>query len=132
MIPTIIIIVSSITLLLRVLLQKRRMRRQINWRNYRKMTIQLLSISLLYLIIYIPEMLMEFIHLCGVPEHVGADFILYAEFFAYYGNLLLPFVCAGSMPELKTKIKKIFPGWRRRTGAVGPQVFALSRRTGGQ
>jgi len=44
-----------------------------------------------------------------------------------YGNILLPFVCAGSMPELKTKIKKVFPCWRRQTRAVRPQTFPLSR-----
>ncbi|CAF1513058.1 unnamed protein product [Rotaria sordida] len=53
----------------------------------------------------------------------------YAEFFAYYGNFLLPFVCAGSMPELKSSIKKIFQCWRHQTRAVGPQTFTLTRRT---
>ncbi len=71
---------------------------------------------------------MEFIYRCGVSENVGASIMLYAEFFAYYGNLLLPFVCAGSMPGLKTKIKKIFPYWRRRTQAVGPEVFIVAHR----
>lgn len=44
-IPAIIIILCSLTLLLRVLYQKRRMRQLIRWRNHRKMMIQLLSIS---------------------------------------------------------------------------------------
>ncbi|CAF1515742.1 unnamed protein product [Rotaria sordida] len=127
LIPTIIIIFSSIALLLRVIYQKYRMRRPILWRNHRKMTIQLLSISVMYLALCIPTMLMEFIHLCGVPEDSDATFTSYAEFFAYYGNLFLPFVCAGSMPELKNTIKKIFPCWRR-TRAVAPQTFTLSRR----
>ena len=132
MIPTIIIIVCSIALLLRVLLQKQRMRQRINWRNYRKMTIQLLSISLLYLIIYIPGMLMGFIYLCDVPEYIGADFVLYAGFFAYYGNILLPFICAGSMPELKKKVKMIFPSWRRQLREIAPQAFVLERRANGK
>jgi hypothetical protein len=76
MIPTIIIIVCSITLLLRVIYQKYQMRRPMRWRNYRKMTIQLLLISVLYLVIYIPGMLMEYIYLCEVSEDVGADFML--------------------------------------------------------
>jgi hypothetical protein len=81
MIPTIIIIVCSIALIFRIVYQK-----------HRKMTIQLLSISVLYLVIYIPEMLMEFLHLCGVPEDVGTGFMMYTEFMTHYGNILLPFV----------------------------------------
>ncbi|CAF1189351.1 unnamed protein product [Rotaria sp. Silwood1] len=129
-IPTIIIIFCCIGLLLRVLYQKYRLRRPVLWRNHRRMTIQLLSISVLYLVLYIPKMLMEFIYLCGISEDFGADFMLYAEFFVYYGNLFLPFVCVGSMPELKKTFKKMFPYLQRQRRTVGPQTFALSRRAG--
>jgi hypothetical protein len=131
-IPTIIIIVCSISLLLRIIYQKHRMRQPIRWRNHRKMTIQLLSISVLYLVIYIPGILMELIYLCGVSENVGADFVMYAEFMTHYGNILLPFVCAVSMPELKTKVKKIFLCCRRQIRVVGPQKLALAHRTDGR
>lgn len=68
-------------------------------------------------------MLIEFIHTCGVPKNVGAHFMPYAEFFAYYGNLLLPFVCVGAIPELKKKIFKIFPCWQSRMNTVKPKTF---------
>jgi hypothetical protein len=76
---------------------------------------------------------MEFIYLCGVSEDVGADFMMYAEFITYYGNLLLPFVCAGSMPELNKKIRKIFPYWQRRQTkrTVRPDTMTC-RADGGQ
>jgi hypothetical protein len=73
---------------------------------------------------------MEFIYLCGVPEDVGSDFMLYADFFAYYGNFLLPFVCAGSLPELKKKIKMLFPCWTRQARIVAPEAFAAPRQAG--
>ncbi|CAF4651959.1 unnamed protein product [Rotaria sp. Silwood2] len=76
-------------------------------------------------------MLLEFVHLCGIPEEVGADFMLYAKFFEYHGNLLLPFVCAISMPELRKKINKIFSYCRRQPQAVGPQTLILSRHVVG-
>ncbi|CAF3952590.1 unnamed protein product [Rotaria sp. Silwood1] len=129
-IPTTIIIFCSLLLLLRVLYQKFQMHRPIRWQNHRKMTIQVLSISVLYLVVYFPKMLLEFIHLCGIPEEVGADLMHYADFFVYYGNLFLPFVCAGSMPELKEKIKKLFLNYRRRTQVIGPQTLALSPNAG--
>ncbi|CAF1199676.1 unnamed protein product [Adineta steineri] len=130
LIPIIIIISCSLGLLLRILYQKSHMRQPTRWRNYRKMTIQLLSISFLYLIIYIPHMFMEFLHLCCIPEEVGADFKAYSQFFLYYGNLLLPVVCAGSMPELQSKLKKLFVCCKRQARAVQPETIALSRRAG--
>ncbi|CAF4039038.1 unnamed protein product [Adineta steineri] len=125
-IPTMTIIVCSLTLLLRVIYQKSRMHQTIHWRTHRKMTIQLLSISLLYLFIYMPKMLIEFLHLCGVPNYVGKDFMSYAEFFAYYGNLLLPLVCAGSMPQLKKRILKLFPCCQRHIQTVTPSLHIVT------
>jgi hypothetical protein len=73
-------------------------------------------------------MLMEFIYLCGVSENIGANFVMYADFFKHYGNLLLPFICAGSMPELRVKIRKMFPCWRRPMRVVRPEILPLPRR----
>jgi hypothetical protein len=131
-IPTIVIIFCSAALVGRILYQKSRMHRPIRWRQHRKMAVQLLSISTLYLILYIPKMLLELAHLCGVSKDIGADFMLYLKFFSYYGNLLFPFICAGSLPNLRMKIKKIIPYWRRQIRAVAPQVFPLGQKTGGR
>jgi len=75
---------------------------------------------------------MEFLHLWGISGEFGNEFMAYTEFFEYYSNLVLPFVCAGSIPELKKKLKKIFPYWRRQMRVVDPQILALQRRLGGQ
>ena len=72
-------------------------------------------------------MLLEFVHLCGISEDIGADYMHYAEFFKCYGNLVLPFVCALSMPELQNRIKKIFPFGERQIRTIGPQTLPLSR-----
>ena len=128
LIPIIIIIVCSVALLVRVVRQKNRMRQRIRWGSHRKMTIQVSSISLLYLVIYIPKMLMEFIYRCGVSKEVGADFTKYAEFFMDFGTLLLPFVCTGSLPDVQKKVKKIFSFRRREMRTVAPQTMTFSRR----
>ena len=121
-VPTILIIAGSIGLLCRILHQKSRMRQPIRWRNYRKLTIQLLSISFLYLVLHTPHTLMEFMYLCGIPEEVGADFMSYTEFFSYYSNLLLPFICAGSIPELKTKLRHMLSCCKGSARTVHPQA----------
>lgn len=82
-----------------------------------------LLFSMFYLVIHIPRMLMEFIYRCGVSEEFGVVFMEYAEFFAVYGNILLPFLCAGSMPELQTKIVKIYRLYQLRTQTVALQAF---------
>jgi len=128
MIPTVIIILCSMTLFGRILYQKKRIRQPIRWRKYQKMAIQLLSISCLYLILYIPRLLLEFAYRCGVSKDTGANFDLYAKFFSYCGNVLFPFVCAGSLPNLKTKIKNIFPCWRRQARVIAPEVFRLQQK----
>jgi hypothetical protein len=131
MVPTFVIILSSAILFGRILYQKKRVRQPIHWRKHQKMAIQLLSISVLYLILYIPEMMLEFVYLCGVSEKTGADFVVYADFFSYYVYLLFPFVCAGSLPHLKVKLKNLFPCWRRQRRAIAPEVFRIQQTTGG-
>ena len=74
LIPIIIIIVCSVALLVRVVRQKNRMHQRLRWGSHRKMTIQVSSISLLYLVIYIPDMWMEFIYRCGVSKRCWCRF----------------------------------------------------------
>jgi phosphatidylglycerophosphate synthase len=112
-IPAIVIILCSATLLGRILYEKKHMHQPIRWRRHRKMTIQLLSISILYLILDIPAILLKFAYLCGVSKNIGADFML----------------CASSLPNLKKKIKRIFPCCRRHTHAIVPEVFHMSQKT---
>ena len=123
------LLTCSLALLIRVIYQKYRLRQGVRWRNYRKMTIQLLSISALYFVIYIPEMLMEFAYLCGVSEDIGADFMNYMEFFTHYGNILFPFVCVVSLPELTRKVQRIFFCFhQQQVYPFEPVLFTITRR----
>ena len=82
--PTIVIALFSTALLLRVLWQKRQMHRGINWRNHRKMTIQLLSISTLYILLALPYMLISFAWILGMPSNVSLNVYVYVVFFSYF------------------------------------------------
>ena len=107
-IPILTIIFFSSGLLVRVLRQKVRMRRSIHWRKHRKMTIQLLSISFFYLIILLPYAVVYIVRLCGLTSSLITDFRTYTAFLSYFIILLFPFVCAFSLPELRSKMKTIF------------------------
>jgi len=122
--PTLIIIIFSIALLLRVLQQKHRIHQVIHWRKHRKMTIQLLSISLIYLVFSFPNTLMIFMHLCGLPEQIGAEADIYVGFFSYLVILLFPFVCILPLPELQNKIMKILH-LQRRTTSIHPEILVI-------
>jgi hypothetical protein len=105
--PTFTIIISSIFLFIRVLHQKSRMKRPIPWRKQRKMAIQLLSISILYIFFNFPW---TFLDLCFEIGLLAGDIYQirsYAYFFSCYIIFLFPFVCCGSLPQLRKKLKKL-------------------------
>ncbi len=118
--PAFVIVIFSIVLLLRILRQKYRMRQRIQWR---KMAIQLLSISFLYFIFLVPFTLVDFMLVCGYPLEKLVDFRQYAMFLHFFMTLFFPFICILSLSELRLKFIKILHLLRqfRRIGpAKGP------------
>jgi hypothetical protein len=112
-IPTLIIVIFSIALLIRVIWQKRGMNQQIQWRKHRKMTIQLLSISVLYLVCGSPFIIIAFAGHYGLSASVTTIPLQYAIVFRTYIILIFPFVCGGSLSELRKKCKRIVC-WKRQ------------------
>ena len=106
--PILVIVIFNLALLFRVLIQKHRFNQRIEWRKYRKMTVQLLAISCLYSLLHIPEMIVELIELISGIEDYGAEFQSYCKFFSYYTAFLLPVVTAVSLPNVKGKLSNIF------------------------
>ena len=105
---TIFVAFFSLALLVRVIVYKRRRHRVFRWKFYRKMTIQLLSISALYLLLNFPIMIMSVAHLCGLPADIGVEAQQITFFLTYWVMFLLPFVTLCSIPGLKKKFSKIF------------------------
>jgi hypothetical protein len=102
--PTIVISIFNLTILVRVYCQKRRLHRPNRWRQQRKMTIQLMSTSVLYLMPNIPLNILVFSHLCGLSEDIGVKAQLYFDFLCYFVVLMFPFVCLGTFSELRKKV----------------------------
>ena len=105
--PYVLILTCSVTLLVRVVWQRHRMNQPIEWRKYRKLTIQMLSISLLYLLFFFPLTLYETLSLFDVKFPFSTDLVIYGTFFSYLTILLFPFVCAMSLSELRKKIQRL-------------------------
>jgi hypothetical protein len=117
---TILEALFSISLLLRTIWRKLISQRRFHWKKYRKMTIQLLSISTLSLCINLPQSL---IVLVRQIDPGMSNFGLYVEpyffYFTGYVILLLPFVCLGCLPELWPRFCQ---GIHRRT--IGPMTIS--------
>ncbi|CAF4068782.1 unnamed protein product [Rotaria sordida] len=107
-VPVGLIIILNIALFLRVIWQKTRMNRSVEWRKQRKMTTQLLSASILYFIFMGPRTLFQFCRFLGLETNDILVLYYHSAFFANYIMFLFPFVCCGSIPEVGKKIKKIF------------------------
>ena len=74
---------------------------------YRKMTIQLVSVSFLYFVGIIPAAIGELLHLWeGLSNNIDES-VIQEEIFLYlfyFISLILPFICLTSLPEIYSKI----------------------------
>ncbi|UJR22124.1 hypothetical protein I4U23_025188 [Adineta vaga] len=128
--PAFVTVAFSVGLFVRVLWHRYRIRGRIDWRNYKKMALQLLPISTLYLLIQFPPIILYAAYAAGVPYSFGSGYYADGLFFTYWIVLFNPFACALSLPDLKTKVRNVIFFWRRQN-AVQP-AMALTRRNADQ
>jgi membrane protein implicated in regulation of membrane protease activity len=123
----------DISLMIRVLFRKRvgLQHQGVQRRRYRKMVIQLLSISTVYLTCQIPYAVVICIQLfVNLPDWAAYMQIIYFYYFFWLLALLLPFVCIGCMTEVTKKLKTSFMQLRGRNTTVVPMTNGrLQNRT---
>jgi hypothetical protein len=129
-VPTFSTVIFSVALFARVVYTRYRIRGRIDWRNYKKMALQLLPISILHLALQFPPYLLYAAYTGGLSSSVGSNYYTDGIFFTYWVILFTPFATVLSLPELKTKCKQLL-FWRRRR-AVQPEMLAMTRRNVGQ
>ena len=105
--PVFFIIFFSILLLLRAIWRKARHRQAHQWRKHRRMTVQLLSISLLYLLFSSPYSITSALMLCGLPVRLILPLYDYSRFLIYFPVLFFPFVSTLSSNEIRTRLTRI-------------------------
>ncbi|CAF2118064.1 unnamed protein product [Rotaria magnacalcarata] len=106
--PTFLIVITNMTLLVRVVWQKYRFHRIVEWKKQRKLTIHIVTISFLYLFFDFPFSVIYLVRLFGNP-YWGHDALPILFYYAYSTIFLLPIVCIGSLPELWNKVKMLDP-----------------------
>jgi hypothetical protein len=100
--------IATTVLIVRVIVQKRRVGQREIWQRNRKMVLQLSSVSILYIVVWIPNILCYLISLLfPVPFAVelAADVLIY---FPYISSLLCPFMCLVGLPEVLQSVKQVF------------------------
>jgi hypothetical protein len=128
--PIFSIVIFSIALVVRVWCNKYRMGQRFQWKNYRKMTFQLLSISAIYFVFLFPPMILLTAYSAGLSYSFGADFYSASLYFSYFVTILIPFVCTVVLPELRAKFLKMTRIYRRPIRTVGPEIFIMNRLAG--
>ena len=105
-IPIFMILLFAMALPIRVFIQKARLHLNTSWRQYRKMTIQLLSIAAVY-VFDLPYVLVTIIRWSGFPDfgvELQGPYFYYCN---YIPNLLFPWAIIGSIPNLKNQIRQL-------------------------
>lgn len=101
-----VIIVANILLIARVIRQKLRVPGGIHWRKQRRMTLQLLSISILFLISWLPSLIIGLIQIL-FDRNFAVDIQKnYTIELIYLMCFFLPWISLAQLPR--------FPIWIRR------------------
>jgi hypothetical protein len=112
--PVVVGTVATTVLIVRVLVQKRRVGQRDIWRRNRKMVLQLASVSTMYIIVWIPSVVCFVVPLIG-PNPFALDLATAVLNYVQYSSCLLcPFMSLIGLPEIRDSIKQMFC----RTNAV--------------
>ncbi len=106
-----IILFFNLTLIIRVVRQKQRMRRQLMWAKNFKMAAQLLGICLAFYITNMGYFIIQLTRLIGNPSF-GKYASPWVFPLAFCMPALILFMSLNSLPNLKQKIKRLIPCWR--------------------
>jgi hypothetical protein len=109
--PSLIIAIFSLALLYRVIAQKKRLRQPIQWREHRRISMQLLLLSAVYLFLNIPLTVIILVQLSqDTRPQLGFGAQLYIFFLTYGVSLSLPFVvCLGYLSKDRQQLRRIAP-----------------------
>ncbi|UJR32663.1 hypothetical protein I4U23_020123 [Adineta vaga] len=117
--PVVVIIIGNVALIVRVIRQKLRRQQSVSWVKQRRMTLQLLSISCLYLIAWLPSIISGLMQQIVPSESVYGIQEDYISDLTYLISLLLPWLCIGLVPDFKKWLLKQIRRIKRPSNTIG-------------
>ena len=124
-VPILLMILFALALPWRVFLQKSRLRLNTGWRQYRRMTIQLLSIAMIY-VFDLPYVIVTIVRWSGYPEFGASVQGPYFYYCNYIPTMLFPLATIGSVPSLRQKVSSGFLCNRKRRKNLAAYVDPLA------
>ncbi len=99
--------VATWTIIIRVLIQKRRANAQRTvWQRSHRMIIQIISLSVIYMIVWIPCDICFVITLFTPVPFLTAFYSAYLSYYQYIACLLCPFACLLGSSDLRQTLRK--------------------------
>jgi hypothetical protein len=121
--PLITIIVANIALIIRVIRSMRKIRRRqrLTWKRQRKLTIQLLALSSLYVFGWAPSTVISILESFTLPNLLNdIPQLDYLNYLTYFVCPLQPLICLLGLPELIKSIKNNFKHICCRLNNIAP------------
>jgi hypothetical protein len=118
----VVIILANIVLVIRVIRQKSRRQRVVTWSKQRRMTLQLLSISSLYLVTWVPSIIAGSMQQFNPSNYLNEIEEDYMGDIPYLICLLLPWISIGMLPDFNKWMLKNFRRLKRPANTVGTVV----------
>jgi hypothetical protein len=118
--PILVIILANIALVIRVIKQKHRRQQAITWSKRRRMTLQLLSISSLYLVIWLPSIIVGLIQQFYTSKFLSQIQDDYISDLSYLICIFLPWISIGLLPEFMKWMLKQFHRLKRQSNMIRP------------
>ena len=109
LVPIFLIVILSAALFIRVIRQRNRVYQSFVWSKHRKLTIQLLSLSSLYMVCFLPSIINALIAKIVQDPMFGIVVqTVYLDYLPILGRSITPFLSLATLPELSKKIKNYF------------------------
>ncbi|UJR38794.1 hypothetical protein I4U23_031459 [Adineta vaga] len=112
-IPILIISFSNLFLFFRVVWQRIKQGRPVEWNRQKRMIIQLAFISSLYLILITPEVIVGVIEALWSPTFALEIQLNYFFYITNFVHQLLPFIIISSLPNMYNELKRFFQRIKR-------------------
>ena len=124
-VPVCLIALFSTALLVRIVWKRQQMGRQMTWKKNRKMTVQLLGISTAFLVFNIGYFVIALVQLVDDPSFGANLLIWFLSLNVCAPQLVFPFLCLSTLPDLKRKLTVLIPWYRH--AAVEPHPLTMAR-----
>jgi len=105
-VPIMLIIGFTGGLLLRVIIQKRNLQRANGWRKNRKMILQFIAISFIYIIFDGPVTIINTMKRLGIT-YSNTNFVPFLSLMEYVPSILMSYAIVITLPKLKQKLRML-------------------------